>query len=304
MERGEIGIGKLVTEEAQGLLRCLCSRHLYLGNHTVITPLMTTLHKSVYNVYIFEEYKCLQEIRYGHMKQIAGRGKLQDDRLHFLINDNGFTVEIRGDLPEDDEKLAYWYGKFREDRYQTLYNMGFNEKPGCLDAAGSFLYLLSDSYQKYILSRPELEIARDGLALDLEEDILDRLLRSVPFAPGSEYIDGDWIRRQFDILHDIFCREISAYDGSVALYLADKSQHLRVPERVFFHLVENHDDDEFPFAFLATYSTRLRGKKIVHKPLHYAMTEYKGDRDKLMILLSCLTAWQLGERDKEVHAKA
>lgn len=81
-------------------------------------------------------------------------------------------------------------------------------------------------------------------------------------------------------------REIAVYDGSVSLYLADKSQHLRVPERVFFHLVENHDDDEYPFAFLATYSTRIRGRKIVHKPLHYAMTEYKGDRDKLMILLS------------------
>ncbi len=222
------------------------------------------------------------------MKQITGRGKLQDDRLHFLINENGFTVEIRGDIPEDNERLAYWYTKFREDRYQTLYNIGFNEKPDCLDVAGSFLYLLSDTYQKYILSRPELEIARDGLALDLEEDILDRLQRSVPFAPGSEYIDREWICSQLDILHDIYCREIAAYDGTVALYLADKSQHLRVPERIFFHLVENHDDDEYPFAFLATYSTRLRGKKIVHKPLHYALTEYKKDRDKLMLLLSCL----------------
>ena len=135
-------------------------------------------------------------------------GSIQDNKLHFLFTESGFAVEIRGELPENAERLVYWYGKFREDKYQALYNIGFNEKPDCLDAAGAFLYLLSDSYQKYILRQPDLELARDKLRLNFEEEIQDKLLRSVPFAPGSEWVDAEWIARQLDTMHEI-CLRIS-----------------------------------------------------------------------------------------------
>ncbi len=224
----------------------------------------------------------------GKVKAIEDSSRLQDSKLHFLITENGFLAELRGTLPEDADVLGYWYTKFREDRYQALYDLGFNEKPKFLDAAGSFLYLLSDTYQKNLLRQPDLELAREELRLDIGDELIELIRRSVPFAPGAENIDDEWILKQLDLLHEIYCREIEAYDGSVALYLNDKSQNLKVPERVFFHLVENSSDEKRPFAFLATYSTRLKGGKIVHKPLHYCMTEYKKDRDKLLILLSCL----------------
>ena len=71
------------------------------------------------------------------------------------------------------------------------------------------------------------------------------------------------------------------------MYLTEKNQDLRVPERIFFHLVENKED-ELPFAFLATYATRDEEGKVKHMPLKYALTEYKGRREKLLELLSCL----------------
>lgn len=77
------------------------------------------------------------------------------------------------------------------------------------------------------------------------------------------------------------------HDGTVEMYLTEKNQELRVPERVFFHLVENKDPD-FPFAFLATYATKGEHGKIRHVPLKYALTEYQNDRSKLLALLSCL----------------
>lgn len=77
------------------------------------------------------------------------------------------------------------------------------------------------------------------------------------------------------------------YSGTAALYLAEQSQHLRAPERIFFHLVESRDE-EFPFAFLATYATRGENDRITHVPLQYALTEYGADRAKLLELLSCL----------------
>lgn len=55
----------------------------------------------------------------------------------------------------------------------------------------------------------------------------------------------------------------------------------------FFHLVENKEED-YPFAFLATYATKDTNDKVRHMPLAYALTEYQEDRGKLLQLLSCL----------------
>lgn len=58
-------------------------------------------------------------------------------------------------------------------------------------------------------------------------------------------------------------------------------------ERIFFHLVESKDE-EYPFAFLATYATKDQEGRIRHMPLRYALEEFKQKRDRLLTLLSCL----------------
>lgn len=78
-----------------------------------------------------------------------------------------------------------------------------------------------------------------------------------------------------------------ACTGTVAFYLAEQNQQLRVPERIFFHLVENKDN-VLPFAFLATYASRQENGQVTHMPLQYALTEYENDRNKLLTLLACL----------------
>ena len=75
------------------------------------------------------------------------------------------------------------------------------------------------------------------------------------------------------------------------LYLTEKSQQLRVPERIFFHLVENKQEEGgYPFAFLSTYATRDNQGMVRHMPLSYALTEYEHERGKLVELLSCLNS--------------
>ncbi|MCD8286378.1 MAG: DEAD/DEAH box helicase, partial [Clostridia bacterium] len=63
--------------------------------------------------------------------------------------------------------------------------------------------------------------------------------------------------------------------------------HLHVPERIYFHLVEQKDED-YPFAFMATYATIGERNKLRHMPLKYALTEFKSDHTRLLNLLSCL----------------
>ncbi len=120
----------------------------------------------------------------------------------------------------------------------------------------------------------DLEVAREKIEVIPDENMLQRLLNSVPFTLGAEYVTADWLKAAFSHLQSVYAKEIMSYEGTVALYLADKSQHLRVPERIFFHLVESREEND-PFAFLATYATKDKNDKVRHMPLEYALTEYK-----------------------------
>ncbi len=205
--------------------------------------------------------------------------------LRFLFTEEGFCPEGRPELLSlADQKLLE---HFEQDRYGALYHMGLAEKSPDLSPSAVFLYQVSDAFFKTLTSLPELEISRGETRAELGEDEAERLIRAVPFVIGAEYITEKRLKGIFGKLNEIFSREIGDYDGTVEMYLTEKNQQLHVPERIFFHLVE-HKDDDFPFAFLATYATRGEDGKVRHVPLKYALTEYKNEREKLLALLACL----------------
>lgn len=205
--------------------------------------------------------------------------------LSFRFTEDGFFPDVRWEQvsPADGKMLE----EFEQDRFWALYHLGLRQRRKDWDASAQFLYLLSDTFFKRLTDYPDLELQRENAAPALEQEDLQRLIRAVPFAIGTEYITEDWLRTVFLRLREVFSREIQAYDGSVSMYLAEQAQHLKVPERIFFHLVENKDG-EFPFAFLATYATKDADGRVRHMPLQYALTEYKYEREKLLNLLSCL----------------
>lgn len=207
------------------------------------------------------------------------------ERLHFLFTENGFQLDEQNG--EYTEGLLSWKERFEADQWEAVYALGFEEKPPWLDAAGGFLYQVANSFQRQLTRQPDLEVAREHVEVVLEEDVAERLLNSVPFTLGAEYVTAKWLQKAFGCLCAVFSKDISEYEGTVALYLAERSQHLRVPERIFFHLVESRED-EYPFAFLATYATKGENGKIRHMPLLYALTEYEAQQEKLLELLSCL----------------
>ncbi len=206
-------------------------------------------------------------------------------RLQFIFTEKDFYPDIQS--AECTEGNLIWLEKFEQDRYGALYQMGFGEREKDLTSTGGYLYLLSSTYLKMLTSLPELEIAREQAEPQPTEEQIGKLLHAAPFAIGAEYITEKWIRNIFKRLTGVFIKEISAYDGTVEMYLTEKSQYLHVPERIFFHLVES-GEEEFPFAFLATYATAGEDGKVKHVPLKYALTEYGNEREKLLALLSCL----------------
>lgn len=169
--------------------------------------------------------------------------------LQFIFTEKDFYPDIRA--AECTKENQEWQKNFERDRYYTLYRMGFEEREKDLTATGSYLYLLSNTFLKMLTSLPELELAREQIKVEPTEEQVDSLQQAVPFAIGAEYITEKWIRNIFRKLTELFAKEIASYEGTVELYLTEKSQHL-------------------------------------HVPLKYALTEYKNERDKLLALLSCL----------------
>lgn len=205
--------------------------------------------------------------------------------MRFIITQKSFYMEEGGVLSGE---LQAWQEEFKKDREYAWYLLGLKGCPADADISMRFLCRVAESYFRCLTSLPELELSREKTEVCLDTDTAARLEEMVPFMVGTEYLDKKWIDGAFGRLHDIFKREIAAYQGTVAMYLAEQGQQLRVPERIFFHLVESGEEEGFPFAFLATYATKTDGGKINHMPLQYALVEYQGEREKLLKLLACL----------------
>ena len=206
--------------------------------------------------------------------------------LQFVFTEESFLVDRPGmEVPEAEKELKK---RFLEDRYGTLFRIGFEDARKGEHASLVFLRRLSGYFLDAVTSLPELELVREKAEILLSDDAAEQLLRDVPFGIGTENISRSWLEHIFRELNQAYARELSDYPGTVKLFLTEKNQKLRVPERIFFHLVENQDDYDHPFAFLATYATQGQDGLVRHMPLSYALTEFKNERVKLLTLLSCL----------------
>lgn len=207
------------------------------------------------------------------------------EKLQFIFTKDSFIVDNpNSDVADSCEILR---SRFVENRYEALFQLAFddafeNESPSLV-----FLRILSQKFSEAIIDIPEIEILRDKANIQLAEDSRNALLREVPFGPGTENISEEWIESVVRNLNEIFSKELRAYKGSVQMFLTEKSQRLRVPERIFFHLVESREEN-FPFAFIATYATTDETGAVRHLPLSYALTEFKNKRKSLVAMLSCL----------------
>ncbi len=211
---------------------------------------------------------------------------MKTEEFHLIITERGFVPEHcdHESLSEEARELAQW---FQDDRYLTLYRMGFKEAGGWFAPELVFVHRLSERFLEMLARVPELEIVRADVTCEPDEDTIDELLRVIPFCPGAEYVTPDWIRSVWERLLEIFRKEIEEYDGTVEFYFTERSQKLRIPGRIFFHLVESKET-EAPFAFMATYSVREEGRKAKHVPLRYALSQYESDQRKLLELIASI----------------
>jgi superfamily II DNA or RNA helicase len=144
---------------------------------------------------------------------------------------------------------------------------------------------LAQQFLNAACANPDLETTREQTRVPAPGEKLDQLAGSAPPMPGSEYLDVTLLERLWTELEDAFRSELRGWKGTVQSYLHARSPAWNLVGRVCFHLAENKRDQEHPFAFLATYTSRLSASaKPQHLPLGRAVHESGSARDKAALL--------------------
>ena len=178
------------------------------------------------------------------------------------------------------------FNRFVADADAGLLFLGFCDKNVTLSPSLEYWRDFAGLFTRELSRTPELELFRHQTHIAADEHQLVHFTNSAPLMPGSEYIGTELLKTVWSRLNAAFSQAIKSYQGTVAEFIRTYSPEVHLVGRVFFHLVENKDEN-YPFAFLATYSTRLNQQgKSKHLPLKYALKEYEADRDKLLELLA------------------
>ena len=114
---------------------------------------------------------------------------------------------------------------------------------------------------------------------------LETLCLDAPPMTGAEYLAPETFRALWAEIDAAVKTELAATSGSLLDFLKSKHPAWNLVGRVHFNLAENRKDAEYPFAFLATYTSRLSAHgKAQHLPLSQALAEFSGGRKKAQLL--------------------
>ncbi len=117
---------------------------------------------------------------------------------------------------------------------------------------------------------------------------LSSLELTAPMMAGAEYLTRDVLAALWDEMARVFAASLADAGTDLQAFLTALNPAWNLVGRVHFNLAENRRDPDRPFAFMATYTTRLSAQaRAQHVPLGQALREYAGsaNRDKLLSLL-------------------
>ena len=124
----------------------------------------------------------------------------------------------------------------------------------------------------------------------------DALIADAPPMTGGEYLTPDVLATLWGDINTALHQELATAKVSLQDFLKLRHPAWNLVGRVHFNLAENRKDPESPFAFLATYTSRLSAHgKAQHQPLSQALAEYSGARSKAQLLSLLLPVQRAAE---------
>lgn len=103
-----------------------------------------------------------------------------------------------------------WKQRFGKDRWQALYDLGFQEKEG---GSPSFVFLwrLASSFAQVLLTSPLFPFLKEKMEVSLPEEELKKLMYAIPGGPGAEWVDENWLTYSKNPLDKIQSRRYDFY---------------------------------------------------------------------------------------------
>jgi non-specific serine/threonine protein kinase len=199
-------------------------------------------------------------------------------RGHLLFNPAGGTVGLTSERASTLERA------FGRSSGHGLFELGATEVGTVLPADLSYWRDFAARFVTALCAHRDDEAPDASIpALPLTE--LEAFAGAAPPMTGAEYVTTSVVHQLWTEIAAAFQSEFVASKVSVQAYLQRKNPAWHVVGRVHFNLAENRRDDEAPFAFLATYTTRLStGTSPQHLPLGRALSEYAGAANKSRLL--------------------
>ncbi len=169
-----------------------------------------------------------------------------------------------------------------------LLHLGAVEVDSPLPPGIAFWRDVGRAFVTHLCAQSDLEASRKRLRVPFPEDEIAALANGAPPMPGGEYLGAGALAALWEAVNAACRAELADFEGSVEQYLRSRHAAWHLVGRVHFHLAENRAAPDAPFAFMATYSTRMGSQgKPRHRPLGEAIREYAGvgNRPRLLALL-------------------
>jgi hypothetical protein len=192
--------------------------------------------------------------------------------------------------PELAERLR---NAFERGSGHGLLQLGAAEAGAALPPVFSWWREFGASYVTALCTQPDGDAVGNSAprkvrvpAPPVEE--LDRLVLAVPPMTGAEYLTAKVLGVLWQELDTALGTALAESKCGIQEFLKRLNPAWNLVGRVHFNLAENRKDESAPFAFLATYTTRLSANaKAQHLPLAKALGEYAGaaNKDRLLSLL-------------------
>ncbi|MCL5285663.1 MAG: DEAD/DEAH box helicase [Nitrospirae bacterium] len=129
-----------------------------------------------------------------------------------------------------------------------------------------------------------------------EKELLGTLCLDAPPMTGGEYLSPEILENLWSEIEAAVKAELEASGRSLQAFLKSKHPGWNLVGRVHFNLAENRKDPDAPFAFLATYTSRLSSHgKAQHLPLSQALSEFSGGKKNARLLSLLLPVQKAAE---------
>ena len=193
-----------------------------------------------------------------------------------INSDDSITLEwneLQENITKDKEDLQNEiFARMQKGFHEFLLYLGFCNKNISLSASLDFFRTFCGLFSNKLIQTPNLESLREKVEVSFSENDKVSILNDIPFITGSEHINENFIEGLWLTLNKKYQSDISVFKGTVDKYIKQYRPDVHLAGRIYFHLVESKKE-EYPFAFLATYSTEISSDgKSKHVPLKHALS--------------------------------